>query len=40
VTLQRDWRLRKIFGFKGEEVTGDLRKLQVEELHNFAVHKI
>jgi hypothetical protein len=27
--------LRKIYGSKGDEVTGDWRKLQNEELHNF-----
>jgi hypothetical protein len=27
--------LRRIFGPKGDEVTGDWRKLHNEELHNF-----
>jgi hypothetical protein len=27
--------LRKIFGPKGDEVTGDLRKLHNEEFHNL-----
>jgi hypothetical protein len=27
--------LRKIFGLKGDEVTGDLRKLHNEELHDL-----
>jgi hypothetical protein len=28
--------LRRIFGCKREEVAGDKRKLQNEELHNFS----
>jgi hypothetical protein len=27
--------LRRIFGLKGDEMTGDCRKLDNEELHNF-----
>jgi hypothetical protein len=27
--------LRRIFGPKGEEVTGDWRRLHIEELHNM-----
>jgi hypothetical protein len=43
VTLREEHRLRmfenrvlrRIFGPKGDEVTGGLRKLHNEELHNF-----
>jgi hypothetical protein len=30
-----NWMLRRIFGSKRDKVTGDLRKLHNEELHNF-----
>jgi hypothetical protein len=29
------WVMRRIFGPKGKEVTGDWRKLRNEELHNL-----
>jgi hypothetical protein len=32
--------LRRIFGPKGKEVTGDLRKVHNEELHYFTPHQI
>jgi hypothetical protein len=38
LTLREEHRLRvvrRIFGSKGDEVTGDWRKLHNEELHNF-----
>jgi len=33
-------KLREIFGHKREEVTGILRKLHKQELHNLTVHQI
>jgi hypothetical protein len=32
--------LRRIFGPKRDEVTGEWRKLYKEELHNFTHHQI
>jgi hypothetical protein len=35
LTLREEHRLRRIFGSKRDEVTGDWRKLHNEELHNL-----
>jgi hypothetical protein len=32
--------LRRIFGSKRDEVTGDWRKLHSEELHNYTLHQV
>jgi hypothetical protein len=32
--------LSRIFGLKGDEVTGDWRKLHIEELHNLYTSRI
>ena len=32
--------LRRVFGPKGDELTGDWRKLHIEELNGCTVHQI
>jgi hypothetical protein len=35
-----NWVLRRTFGLKSEEVTGDWRKFRNEELHNFTLQPV